>query len=212
MNFTDEGKFKLTEDIRSIERRICSFYDKVIKDYYDLDENFSSIYVTNRYRKKLTLEMMKLFLLCIQDTCLGLRKFYASLIEYKEIAKYLSKKKLISIYCVQGESLLSALGICIVVDEAVEKYRLSSRADMMQIQLIVPERDENWRSLYSYIVERVNSCYKNVEIKLELVNKRSNRLSAEVFSSLKEVDIVIVARYFSQFDNSRIKAHFLEVS
>lgn len=209
MNFINEVEFKLTEDVRSIERRICRFYLKVINDYYD----FNPIKKKSPYRRKQTREKKdELLLLCIQDTCLGLRKFYASLINYKEIAEYFSKKKLISIYCVQAESLLSALGICFVIDEAVEKYRLTDKAEMKQIQVVVTEKDQNWRSLCSYIVERVNSCYKNIEITLELISERSDRLSVEVFRTLREVDIVVMARYLSQFHCLTVRTHFLEVS
>lgn len=221
MNLDVTEEFNLTEDVWHIERRFWRFYLKVIKEYFNLDEDFICLMKeapnSGRHTKRQSNFSIfnhpdELLRFCFQDTCLGLRKFYASFESYIDICYYLSKKNLITIYCALSESLLAALGICIVIDEAVAQYGVSHGITKKQIELIVTEREKNWRNMCVYIVERVNSCYKNVEIKLEIIDEHSTHLSVEVFRAIKEVDIVVMSRFLSHFPYLTLKSHFLEVS
>lgn len=219
MNLDVTQEFNLTEDVRDIERRFWRFYFTIIKDYFDLDEDFICLDKESpnhrkhtKRRKNILNQPDKLLRFCIQDTCLGLRKFYASFVNYIEIINYLSKKNLITIYCVLGKSLFAALGICIVIDEALKQYGVSHGTNKKQIELIVTEIEKDWRNICVYVVDRVNSCYKNVEIKLEFIDDYSTRLSVEAFRAIKEVDIVVMSRYLSDFPYLTVRNHFLEVS
>lgn len=221
MNLDVTEEFNLSEDVCDIERRFWRFYLKIIKEYFDLDEDFVCVMkeAPNSGRQTKRQNNFSIFnhpdellRFCIQDTCLSLRKFYASFENYIDICYYLSKKNLITIYCVLGESLFAALGIIIVIDEALTQYGVSHGITKNQIELIITEKEKNWRNICVYIVERVNICYKNVEIKLELIDEHSTHLSVEVFRAIKEVDIVVMSRFLSHFPYLTLRTHFLEVS
>ena len=219
MDLIFEDDFTLSEDICDIERRFCRFYLQTIKGYFHLDKNLvwrEKQISSNRTCKKKPDYVInhpdELLLLCIQDFCLGLRKFYAALMNDKEIAKYFSKKKPLVVYCVVGESFFAALGICTVIDKAVEKYKLPNEKHNTEIQLVVTEKNEKWKIMCSYLLKRVNSCYKNVDIELVLFDERSDRLSAEVSQTVKEADIVVMSRFLSRFEYLTERTFLLEVS
>lgn len=218
MNFTANEEFNLSEDIRDIERKIYILYLKIIKDYFHLDDNFvwSAKRISSNGRQiylktDVFNEPGELLKLCIQDTCLALRKFYSLFEEYLEFAKYLSNNSIITIYCTSSESLFSMFGICTVINEAVEQYAIKHQLYARKIQVIVVDKRQNWRNLCNYVTKRLKSCYKNLEIELAFINENSSILSSEVFDTRVGVDIVVMARYLSSFPYVSVKTQFFEV-
>ena len=218
MNFIGGDEFNLTEDVVcNIEKRFCKFYLEFVRNYFSCDKNFiwtpKKVPNHRTYKKKHdSRQAQELLLSCIQDTCMGFRKFYAFFIKYKEIAKYLSTKNPLVIYCVTGVSILAALGICMVIDKAAEVYRRLSTKKKTKIYLIVTERKRDWIYMWSDIAEKINLCYKNVKVEFVLFEEFSDRSFPGFYRRIKEADIVVMSRYLSRFEYLTVKPLFLEVS
>lgn len=213
--------FKLIFYAPEIEKRFYRVYESVISNYFVSNKHliWNAKEIIN-YEKggkdfKSDLLSYQLFFLLsfgVQDTVLSARKFCESFVKHSKVTKNMPENNPIKILCVESESVPTVVGVCQVIDEIRQKSESTGKFEYSEIRISVIETRENWRRLCGYIIDTVNSFFKNVELKLDFIEDFTSLSSQELTDRIGEIDIVILARVFQENRNFTESYSFMRVS
>lgn len=203
------------------KRIIILYYDIFIKSFRFDDARRKRVKDVLESRKELTTLKTKenfgtyqyVYLLeyGLQDTYMSLRKFYDSTQKYTKIIQRLLSKTKIRFFCMGISSFLSAIGICEVINTALVQFGFLDDT-RTEVKLFLIDNNDGRKSLCGYIVNRINSNYVKIELKLVFLQANMSKTFSEVVElALQKAHFVIMSRFLSEFSSSKRSEKKLQV-
>lgn len=195
--------------------KLDKFYYKILNSYFHLDlkivsrlkevlESGKEMCVDDLLKRSFgILQLYDLLLNGLKDTYLSLRMFYAAISKHR-MCKTLFGKLRMKWCCMGGFSVLSALGMCEVIDNVFLRFGCMDTPTDIEIVLI--DVCQMFRPLSQYMLDQVNLGYAEINVKLSYVQAEFfGELSSEVKKNIRSSQIVIMNNFLLDIPSTRAK-------